>query len=183
MLHYDPGMQIVFPEIHWQELIEHCRRKLTGEYLNRETPEKKAYGMIAGTLSEKIMEVGGCFPLRKNVRTQQPYKDSIDLLMQRHAVRSVTSLDKRGWVADPDEWEAVLEKCRNNNLILLGTYHMHRVAWDHDQERDTPTKLDGILGNKSRMFMFIVSMVKPEKPIVRAFYEGDISREAEVIRR
>jgi len=38
--------------------------------------------------------------------------------------------------------------------------------------RDTPTTLDAVLARESEMLMFIVSMVKPERPIIRAFYEG-----------
>ncbi|EIP4193611.1 hypothetical protein LR989_005384, partial [Salmonella enterica] len=47
--------------------------------------------------------------------------------------------------------------------------------------RDTPTKVDEILGKDSKTLMFIISMVVPNKPIIRAFYEGDINKEIEVI--
>ncbi len=59
---------------------------------------------------------------------------------------------------------------------------MHRVSWKHDQERDTPTRLDTILGKGSRMFMFIVSMVNPDEPVVRAYFEGNHDLEVPIIR-
>ena len=49
---------------------------------------------------------------------------------------------------------------------------MHRVGWEHDRKRDTPTKLDAVLAKDSGLVMFIISMVEPAYPIIRAFYEG-----------
>jgi len=97
--------------------------------------------------------------------------------MDEHAIPSETPLDKRGWVADPEETRLVLENCREHGSLLLGSYHMHRVAWAHDQVRDTPTILDTVLGKGSRLIMFIISMVDPDQPTIRAFMEGDIRRE------
>ncbi|OGQ95260.1 MAG: hypothetical protein A2521_03750 [Deltaproteobacteria bacterium RIFOXYD12_FULL_57_12] len=183
MLVYESGLQIVFQEASWKAIIEHCRRKLRGEYLPGEAKEKKAYGLLAGVQIDKILDVRACFPLLKNYRSRPPYKEIMDQLMASHAVLSETSLDKRGWVADPAEWTAVMEECRRRQLMPFGAYHMHRVAWPHDRSRDTPTELDTILGAKSRQFMFIVSMVDPETPVIRAFFEGDLGKEAPVLRK
>ena len=85
---------------------------------------------------------------------------------------AITPFEKRGWVADPDELQNGLRHFQRKNISLIGTYHMHCVPWGHDRIRDTPTTLDTELGKGSRIIMFIVSMVVPEKPLIRAFYEG-----------
>ena len=54
---------------------------------------------------------------------------------------------------------------------------MHRVGWAHDVKRDTPTILDAVLARNSEMIMFIISTVDPEKPVMRAFYEGISDKE------
>lgn len=99
-------------------------------------------------------------------------------MMDEHAIPSETPLEKRGWVADPDELAEAVAGFSKDALSLVGSYHMHRVAWEHDQVRDTPTTLDTILGRGSRLIMLIISMVNPDEPIIRAFAEG--SNEAEI---
>jgi deoxyribodipyrimidine photolyase len=58
---------------------------------------------------------------------------------------------------------------------------MHRVPWSHDPERDTCTELDGEIARGQGQWVFIVSMVDPEDPTIRAFFEADNSREADVM--
>jgi len=172
---------IYLPEVCRSILLEHCRRKLNEIYLPDEPREKKAFGIIAGNKTGKGILVRQCFPLRRNVRSQEPYKDYIDSVMAKHAIPSETPLRKRGWVADPGELQDVLVECHRGNITLVGSYHMHRVAWKDDRDRDTPTQLDGVLGAQSRMIMFIISMVKPELPILRAFYEGKLDNEFSIV--
>ena len=97
--------------------------------------------------------------------------------MKCHAIPSVTPFEERGWVADQQEVDAAIKTMHSKNCSLIGTYHMHRVAWDQDPTRDTPTELDLMLGQGSRMLMFIISMVDPAKPIIKAFFEGVSSQE------
>ncbi len=176
-------MTLILPLEFHETVVGHCRRKLAGEFLSTESPEKKAYGLVAGTRTGAVLEVGACFPLKKNARSREPFRGQMDYLMQKHAVRSETPLEKRGWVADPDEWNEVGRKCSDLGLMLLGTYHMHRVGWNHDMLRDTPTVLDAILGKKSSMVMFIVSMVNPDSPVIRAFFEGNPELEIPILSR
>ena len=96
----------------------------------------------------------------------------MDTAMDRHATPSTTPFSQRGWVAHPAELDSALNSLRQQGMRLVGNYHMHRVAWEHDPLRDEPTELDTVLGRASRMFMFIISMVRPERPIIRAFFEG-----------
>lgn len=171
------NVTIEFSQGCWEEIISHCRRKLNGKFIDGESAEKKAFGLIAGNKEDSRILVKHCFALKKNARYQAPYSEYMNKILAQHAIPSKTKLDKRGWVADPQELADVTRKCQEQGLIILGAYHMHRVAWQHDPTRDTPTELDGILAAGSRMIMFIISMVDPEKPLMRAFYEGDIGRE------
>lgn len=171
---------IIFPDSCQQTIFDHCYRKLSGNYLACETNECKAFGIIAGTKVENTIRVERCFPLMKNVRLQEPYKKYLDKVMEEYAIPSETPLSRRGWVADPEELTEVINECQSNYLTMLGSYHMHRVPWEHDRLRETPTTLDAILGEKSRMIMFIVAMVNPEQPVIRAFYEGVLAQELPV---
>lgn len=158
-------------------MLEHCRRKLAGSYLPGEDRNRKAFGLLAGTRSPGGLVVSRCFPLLANARHHDCHRDYMNRMMDEHAIPSETPLAKRGWVADPEELAGVVKTCRQDNLLLLGSYHMHRVAWEHDRLRDTPTSLDTILGRDSRLIMLIVSMVDPDQPRIRAFDEGKIERE------
>jgi len=159
-------------------MLAHCQRKLSGEnYLPAEDHDHKAFGLLGGRITNEVIEVINCQPLLHNARQSDIHKDYMDRMMAAHALPSITPFTERGWVASPDELTRVLQSYRKLNLILIGTYHMHRVPWEQDQVRDKPTALDTILGGSSRLMMFIVSMVNPANPILRAFYEGDTNRE------
>jgi len=164
----------------WAEMVAHCRRKLAGIYADGEARERKAFGGLTGLRSGDSATVTRCIPFRKNLRGCAPYDRIMDGLMAKHAVLSETPLGQRGWVADPDELRAIAAACRESGWALLGTYHMHRVGWPDDPLRDRPTTLDTILGGKSRMLMFIISMVQPATPRIRAFFEGNINLEVPI---
>jgi hypothetical protein len=166
-----PGTHIVLPEAGRQDILEHCRGALVA-YHNGQAGECKAFGLICGTVTGQVITVADCLPLYKNVRSQPPYKEQMDKVMAEHAIPSRTPLDRRGWVADPAELFARIRVCRSKGHTLLGTYHMHWVGWPHDPVRDTPTTLDAVLARGSGLLLFIVSMVEPVRPIIRAFYEG-----------
>jgi hypothetical protein len=168
---------IELPQPCWKQIISHCRRKLNGKFIGDESAEKKAFGLVAGNKEDSRIIVKRCFALKKNARYQLPYSEYMNRILVQHAIPSETELDKRGWVADPQELMAVTRECQEQGLIILGAYHMHRVAWQNDPTRDTPTELDKILAIESRMIMFIVSMVDPDKPLMRAFYEGILEQE------
>ncbi len=176
-IHFEAGSRIIFPNRHLHALYAHCRRKLAEKYLADESMERKAFGLIAGFKTDLDLTVSQCLPLLKNARQVAPYKKFMDQVMARHAVPSETPLSKRGWVADPEELLKIIRGIQQADLLLLGSYHMHRVAWPDDPLRDTPTILDTVLGAQSSMLTFIISMVKSEEPLIRAFYEGKPDRE------
>lgn len=178
----NPRKQTIYlPIIHRQEIIGHCLRKLAGKYMADEEQNHKAYGLLAGEKSPDRITVRACHPLLRNARTIEPHRSFMDEMMQKHAIVSETPLPKRGWVADPEELSQAVRGFSRQGLTLLGSYHMHRVAWDHDNSRETPTTLDTILGRESRLLMFIVSVVKPEQPVIRAFFEGIADQEVTIV--
>jgi len=181
-MNFTPGSitKIILPNSIWLELTGHCRRKLQANYLADEVQEIKAFGLIAGKTENRTLSIGAIAPLKKNSRglcCQKPYMDEI---MEKHAIPSETPLDKRGWIADPQELQEKLREFSKSGFQLIGSYHMHRVAWEHDPLRETPTELDEILGESSRMFMFIIAVVNPDRPVIRAFFEGKESLEVPV---
>lgn len=161
------------------EIVDHAARKLRGDYLTDEELAPKAYGLLGGCpRSTTELEITRVFPLVRNLRYEPHLRDEIDRLVQDLAVRSETPLDRRGWVADPLEVMAAERACDHSGSLLVGSYHMHRVPWLHDPVRDTPTLLDTRLAEASGMWAFILSMVDPVRPRLRAFFEGRIEREA-----
>jgi len=177
-----PVEEMVLGRKHYDALISHCLRKLAANYLDGEAHERKAYGLIGGTLEDDgALTVRKIAPLMRNARALEPYKRYMDELLRRFAIPSETPLDKRAWVADPAESRAILLDFARNGMELVASYHMHRVGWRSDPLRDTPTELDTILAEGSEAFLVIVSTVNPEKPIVRAFYEGIPEKEVPII--
>jgi hypothetical protein len=169
--------RINLPQDCFETMLFHCRRKLLGEYLPGEDRNRKAFGLMAGRKENGAISVARCFPLLCNARQNEAHREYMDQMMAEHAIPSETPLSDRGWVAAPAELTKILERCREQELLLIGSYHMHRIAWPQDPIRDTPTKLDTILGSNSRLIMFIIAMVDPTNPILRAFDEGDPERE------
>lgn len=175
-----PVERIMLPRSRYGTLIDHCLRKLEQRYLEDETRERKAYGLLGGRWIKGDIIVERVAPLKKNVRTVEPYKRHMDELLGRFAIPSETPLDKRAWVADPIEARAILMDFARADIELVGTYHMHRVGWGSDPLRDTPTVLDTALAEDSAVFLFVVSTVNPDKPIVRAFFEGVPDKEVAI---
>lgn len=172
--------EIYFPKHLYWRLIGHARRKLAQQYLPGEERERKAYGLVGGHLHGAVAEVDHVVPLLRNRRSDPEMRPYVDQLMDDVAVASETPLDRRGWVTDPRE---VLEAERQfdaTRSVLLGGYHMHRVAWQGDPLRDSCTQLDTCLAEGSGLWMFILSLVDPDRPILRTYYEGRNDQEAVV---
>lgn len=172
--------EIVLPEALYAQLVEHARRKLSGRYLPDEEAAPKAYGLLGGVIRDERIEVTRVFPLRRNLRQAAQYKSYVDQLMAEFAVASETPLERRGWVSDPAEVLAAERECESCASVLIGGYHMHRVAWERDPKRDRCTLLDTRLAAGSGLWMFILSMVDPDRPVLRAFFEGDNEREVPI---
>lgn len=172
--------QIVFPHQHYETLVGHARRKLAGSYVEGEEQAPKAYGLVGGRLVNERAEVSHVVPLLKNQRDELHLKPVVDQIMDELAVRSETPLDRRGWVSDPQETLKAERLFDADGAMLLGGYHMHRVAWDHDPVRDGCTEVDTELAAGSGLWMFILSMVDPDNPILRAYFEGDNSSESPI---
>ncbi|MDH2428035.1 hypothetical protein [Sphaerisporangium sp. TRM90804] len=171
---------IVLPRPIFAAIAGHVVRKLTGHYLEGETHERKAFGMLLGRQRGTTMQVTGVFPLMFNLRRDPSHSDDMDELVDQHAIPSQTPNEQRGWIAHPAELLAIERFCDDNDLVVFGNYHTHRVPWPHDPRRDTCTRLDRVLAEGSGQWTFIVSAVDLHDTSVRAFFEGDNDREAEV---
>lgn len=162
-------------------LVGHASRKLRGQYRDDETPVRQAFGLLAGIGSSDVLQTAEIFPLHRNLRTDPVVGREIDTVVRKLATDSRTPLEQRGWIAAPEEVIEVQERCDRAGLTLFGSYHMHQVPWHHDPLRDTPTALDTALGRDQGLWMVILSMVDPERPILRAFWEGQPEVEAELV--
>lgn len=172
--------EIRFPLALYDAVVDHGRRKLSGRWHSGEEQAPKAYGLVGGSLRERQMTVTHVIPLRNNLRDRPDLKVDIDRLMEAVAVPSETPMDRRSWVADPREVMAAERSCEETGSLLFGAYHMHRVAWAHDQLRDTCTDLDRALARDSGLWALILSLVDPAQPRLRAFFDGDNSAEAAI---
>ncbi len=172
--------QIAFPASLYASVVEHARRKLAGRWQPDEEQAPKAYGLIGGRIEGATATVTHVVPLRNNLRDRPGFKDEVDRLMNEVAVPSETPFEQRGWVADPREVLDAERRCEEVGSVLFGSYHMHRVPWQDDPRRDTCTALDTALARDSGLWVFIVSMVDPDRPMLRAFFEGDNHREGQI---
>ncbi len=181
MAHIHGCARIILPEPLWKEIKEHCRRKLAGDFLPDESPVPRAYGILAGSRHGDELVIDRVLPVKKNARNREPLKSYMDQMLTRHAVPSTTPTANRGWITDPAELMECYNRCDREDLLIFGTYHMHVVAWKGDPRRDTPTRLDTLLAEKSNLFTFIISMVDISSPSIRAFFEGDPARETPLV--
>lgn len=166
---------------HYRSLVGHGLRKLRGKYRPDETPERKAYGLLAGRLRDGRIDTTHLFCLARNARFEPAYRREMDELMTSLAVPSETPLERRGWLTDPQELLDAQRQCEAANAVIFASYHMHRVSWPHDPLRDTCTAIDTALAEGRGLWVVILSLVDPQRPILRAFFEGDNNREARVV--
>lgn len=175
----------VLPGVLHAQVLEHARRKLRGSYVADEEQLPKAYSLVGGRLEGHRIDVTHVFPLRRNLRSTSPYKAELDRILKEHAVASETPLEHRWVVADPREVLAAEaeDECAAVGRRLVGGYHIHRVPWQHEHQRDACTETRHIpgapgLGHGTRML--ILSMVDPARPVLRAFFEGANEQEGTV---
>ncbi|MBZ4321102.1 hypothetical protein [Streptomyces huiliensis] len=170
---------IVLPPGPRDRLVEHARRKVTGRHLPGEPPQLRAFGLLAGDWPEPgVLAVSAVYPLTHSARTDPAYADTVDEIYREHARPTATPQEQRGWVARPGDVLRAEEDADAHGWILFGNYHTHRIAWPEDPVRDSCTAFDTALARGSGMWVLIVSMVDPDVPRIRAFYEGDPVREA-----
>jgi hypothetical protein len=174
-------VRIELPGAHWRALQAHAHRKLEGRWLSGETPEPQAFGLLGGRIVEDAIRTREVFPLLRNLRGEEREGAQIDAVVSALATPSKTPLRRRGWLADSREVLEVHRRCDAAHDLVYGSYHMHKVSWPHDPLRDTPTALDTALGEGQGIWMLILSMVDPRRPLLRAFFEGDVDREVPVV--
>lgn len=172
--------EIRFPPALYAALVDHGRRKLTGQWQRGEEQAPKAYGLVGGRVDDDRVVVTHVIPLRTNLRDRPDLKADVDRLMDEVAIPSETPNARRGWVADPLEVLGAERACEAGGSTLFGAYHMHRVAWPQDPLRDSCTAIDRCLAQDSGLWALILSLVEPDRPRLRAFFEGDNAAEAAI---
>ncbi|MFJ5546421.1 hypothetical protein [Streptomyces sp. NPDC093225] len=172
--------EIVFMRPLYASLVAHAVRKLTGHYLEGETEERKAFGMLAGRPTGTGIEVGAVFPLITNLRHDSRHHQRMDEVVNAYAIPSQTPNEQRGWIADPRELMEIERACDASGWVLFGNYHTHRVAWPQDPVRDSCTGLDRTLAGGSGQWTLILSVVDLHRPRLRAYFEGDNGHEAPI---
>ena len=71
------GETILLPMPHFASVVGHVVRKLSGFYLDGETPERKAFGMLAGVWGPNGYAVTAVFPLLINMRADEQYRHDL----------------------------------------------------------------------------------------------------------
>jgi hypothetical protein len=166
---------------HYDTIVAHGRRKLEGPYLDEETHERQAFGLLAGRIEGDAARTTHVFPLLRNMRHDPRFRPAMDDTVNELGVPSTTPLPRRGWLADPRELLAAHSRCEEDGALVFASYHMHKVGWEHDPLRDTPTALDAALAEGQGVWTLILSLVDPARPLLRAFYEGMKDREARIL--
>jgi hypothetical protein len=173
--------KIILPESEKEALLNHCLRKFNQQYVEGEVKERKAYGLIGGKVVADALHIGQIAPLYKNSRAEGEDKKYMDGILNEFAEASETPLERRGWVADAEETFQIFNEFSRSGLDIVAAYHMHRVAWENDPTREKPSALDTELAKGSGLFAFIISLIDPERPIIRAFYEGYPDQELPIV--
>jgi hypothetical protein len=174
------SIEILLPRPLYASLVSHVVRKLTGHYLECETRERKAFGIVAGRSVTRGFVATAIFPLLVNLRRDDRHRREMDEIVDSHAIPSETPNEQRGWIAHPAELLAIEDACDEQGWQMFGNYHTHRVPWPHDPLRDTCTALDRVLAAGCGQWTFVVSAVDLHQPRLRAFYEGDNAQEATI---
>ncbi|MFG2139955.1 hypothetical protein [Streptomyces sp. NPDC048650] len=171
--------RIVLPEPCYDTVVEHGRRKVAGRHLPGEPTLRRAFGLLAGVWDgPDTLRVMSVFPLAESARNDPGTAEEVDEIYDAHAVSTSTPRHDRGWVARPEDVLRAQSVSDEEGWLLFGHYHTHRVPWPEDPYRDSCTAFDTALAQDSGLWAFIVSLVDPGLPRVRAFYEGSLDREA-----
>jgi hypothetical protein len=70
---------IIISQQWYNRLLDHARRKLAGYYEKDEYEEQKAYGLMGARYEEEKAIIIGLYPLEKNIRHDESYKNSMQV--------------------------------------------------------------------------------------------------------
>lgn len=178
---FDAISRMVFPRPLYATCIEHSQRRVRQDYREGESKVPIAFGLIGGIVEGDLARVTHVFPFRNNLRSDAMYRSEMDRLLELVGTPSLAANDARGWVSDPREFRAADEASAAAGASIFGSYHTHKQPWPTDPLRSSCTVLDRELARDTGVWMFIVSVVKIDEPVLRAFFEGDNAREAEIV--
>ena len=165
---------------HYDNIIEHCVRKLNEDYYDDETKEQQAFGVVVGKKSDNDVVVTKIINLKSNYRFETETSKKMNDFIEKYAIPGGIDVSERAWAIDPIELNNILLGLEDGE-DFLGTYHMHSdMSWKGDFPKELPTKLDRELNIDSELINLIVYIGEKERKI-RAFFESDIDREYEMI--
>lgn len=173
-------MKIYIDKKDYNKIINHCVRKLNGDFYNDETKEKQAFGAIVGKNNCDSFIITKVICLKKNYRYEQETSKKMNSYIEKYAIPGGFDISERAWAIDPIELNSILLSLSAGE-DFLGTYHMHSdISWKGDYPKYLPTNLDRKLNINSGLINLIAYIGKDTKKI-RAFYESDINDEYEFI--
>lgn len=150
--------ELVFPRhVYWQ-IVAHARRKLSGRYLPGEEPAPVAYGAVGGRLVNGSGEVTRAVPLA----AERPLGSLLD---------DVTVRPRTGPGTPPR---------RRQDAVLFGGYQAGSATSRHAGPGRRRSHVESDVAAGSGLWMFVLSMVEAEIPVLNAHFEGDRTRQAPV---
>lgn len=173
-------MNIYIKKDDYNNIMNHCIRKLKGNYLSDETKERQAFGIVVGEkLDDNNYIVTRIVNLKKNFRYDCETSKKMNSYIEKYAIPGGLEVSERAWSIDPIELSTILTTLESPE-IFLGTYHMHSyLSWKGVFPKELPTKLDRELNIGSELVNFIVHITE-EKQGIRAFYESNIDNEYKI---
>jgi proteasome lid subunit RPN8/RPN11 len=179
---YEKTERIYLKNDVYEEIKNHCLRKLSGHYLKNETQETQAYGLLGARIENNTIHIEKIFPCRQNFRNDTSVVHHINSLVDRYALSADTPIHQRGWVIQPEELLEAYDEVEALGLEVIGSYHMHHDgSWLTDMPKEYPSQFDAKLAENSEMLMFIVSIKSGSLYSIRAFYNGLQNKEIRII--
>lgn len=173
-------MKLYIKRKDYDNIIDHCVRKLNSIFYDDETHERQAFGVIVGINTDDGFFVTKVINLKNNYRFDNVTSEKMNNYIKKYAIPGDTAIEERAWAIDPIELNSILINL-NEKESLLGTYHMHSdISWKGDYPKYLPTELDRELNINSGLINLITYIGKDEKQI-RAFFESDLDNEYELI--
>jgi proteasome lid subunit RPN8/RPN11 len=127
---------VFMPEELYSELIRVCLDAL---------PDK-AYGLIGGP---DLYHPSSLYPCASNLRNTPEWKSVFDSFGDFHRNPDL------GFVIDPAEVKAVMDRMASRRELLVGVFHSHRYL------QAVPSIADIGLNSGSQLFSYIVSVANP----------------------
>jgi proteasome lid subunit RPN8/RPN11 len=140
----DAGETIALPKELADKLIHVCLEALPG----------KAYGLVGG---KDAYHPASIYPCSTNLRENPEWRSLFESFGEFY------KNPDRGFVISPEEHRDILKRMEARGESFIGVFHSHRFTGPD------PSDLDIALHAGPMLFCYIVSVVKPEEPRLKAY--------------